>query len=302
MSNITFSILITTRNRLEDLKITLEKTTDLLKREDVECLIYDDGSTDDTLNFLKNTYPKITLFNNPKPKGLIYNRTVLLNSCKGKYAVSIDDDLNFLTENPLGEIETYFEENPKSAVLSFRIFWSKEEPSTYSTDEKPVRVKSFAGGANCFRVAAWKAIPNFPAWFVFYGEEDFASYHLFKKSWEVHYLPSVLTHHRVNLSSRKNNNDYIIRQRRSLRSGWYLIGLFYPVGLIPKELIYSLWIQLKTKVFKGNFKALLAIVGALIDLLFHIPKILRNRNGLSKQEFAEYKKLEETKIYWKPEE
>jgi glycosyltransferase involved in cell wall biosynthesis len=62
---IKFSILITTKNRLEDLKLTLQKISYLLLRNDVECIIYDDASTDNTSVFLKENYPTIQLYNKP---------------------------------------------------------------------------------------------------------------------------------------------------------------------------------------------------------------------------------------------
>jgi GT2 family glycosyltransferase len=148
---------------------------------------------------------------------------------------------------------------------------------------------------------AWRDIPNYPEWFVFYGEEEFASYQLFKKNWEIHYLPEVLVNHRVNVKSRRNNADYTIRLRRSLRSGWYLFFLFYPLKTIPREMVYSLWIQFKIKVFKGDFKALLAIGLALCDLVWNIPKIMKNSNRLTQKEYESYNQLPETKLYWQPE-
>src|SRR6478609_6015743 len=119
--NIKFSILITTKNRLEDLIITLQKVVHLLERDDVECLIYDDASEDNTSEFLEKNYPNIKLFKNKKSKGLIHNRNYLINNCKGDFAISIDDDLHFITENPLEQIEKYFFENPKCSLISFRI-------------------------------------------------------------------------------------------------------------------------------------------------------------------------------------
>ena len=40
-----FAILITTKNRLEDLIFTLDRINGLLLRHDLECIICDDGST-----------------------------------------------------------------------------------------------------------------------------------------------------------------------------------------------------------------------------------------------------------------
>ena len=129
-----------------------------------------------------------------------------------------------------------------------------------------------------------------------------SSMQLFKKKWEVHYLPEVLINHRVNLKARRKNADYTIRLQRSLRSGWFLYFLFYPLKTIPRKMAYSIWIQLKMKVLKGDFKALKALVFALFNLTTYFPMIIKNKNRLSDEEFFEFQQLENTRIYWCPEQ
>jgi glycosyltransferase involved in cell wall biosynthesis len=293
-----FSILITTKNRLNDLAFTLNRIKHLLDRNDVECVIFDDGSTDGTYEYVKQNFPNIQLQRNAVSKGYIFCRNKMLNETKADYAISLDDDAHFLTENPLESIRNYFEEYPNCGLLALRIFWGLEEPSALVSTEKPHRVQGFVGCAHVWRMQTWREIPHYPEWFVFYGEENFASYQLFKNNREIHYLPEVLVHHRVDVKSRRNNADYTIRLRRSLRSGWYLFFLFFPVKKIPLKIIYSLWIQFKDKVFKGDFKALKAIVLALFDLFWNMPRILRNSNRLTQKEYENYNQLPETKLYW----
>lgn len=301
MKDATFSILITTKNRKDDLIFTLHKIQHLLERQDVLCLICDDGSTDGTFEFIQDNFPKIQLIQNPKSKGLIYSRNRLMDLVTTEFAISIDDDLHFITQNPLEIIQKAFDEKPKTGLFSFRIFWDLNEPKSTICDNVSHQMKSFAGGANVWRMSAWKEIPDYPSWFIFYGEEDFASYQLFKKKWNVYYLPEVLVNHRVNIKERKKDPDYALRLRRALRSGWYLYFLFYPISVIPKKMMYSIWIQLKLKVFKGDLRALKAIILAMFDLMFSIPKIIKNSNRLSIEEYKAYQKLDETKLYWQPE-
>ncbi len=296
-----FTILITTKNRLQDLIFTLAKIEALLKKEDVACIICDDGSDDGTTAYLQSNYPNIHLIRNEKSKGLIYSRNKLLGLTHSEFAISIDDDLHFITPNPLELIENHFRQNPKCGLIGFRIFWSTSEPTSTSTNEKPIRMKSFAGGAHVWRMSAWHQIPEYPSWFIFHGEEDFAAYELFKKGIEIHYLPTVLVHHRVDLKVRKTQSDYTLRLRRSLRSGWNLYFLFFPLYKIPRMLAYSIWMQLKLKVFKGDFKALKAILQAGFDVICFTPKIIKNSNRLTLKEYAEFEKLENIKLYWKPE-
>jgi glycosyltransferase involved in cell wall biosynthesis len=301
MIGATFTILITTKNRKDHLAFTLLQIQNLLERNDVKCIICDDGSNDGTASFLESQYPNIQLIENLKSEGLIYSRNRLMQLVITDYAISLDDDLHFITQNPLRSIAAFFDQNPNVGVIGFRIFWSTSEPKSIISAEQPHRMKSFAGGAHAFRMKTWYDIPKYPDWFIFYGEEDFASYQLFKKGWEIQYLPEVLVHHRVDLKARRTTRDYTIRSRRSLRSGWYLFFLFYPIHIIPRKMAYSLWMQFKLKVFRGDMKALQAISLALLDLVLAIPKIIKNSNRLTLEEYKAYQKLPETKIYWEPE-
>jgi glycosyltransferase involved in cell wall biosynthesis len=296
-----FSILITTKNRVKDLAFTLEKIKHLIARDDLECRVFDDGSVDGTSKFITDQFPKIILNTNEVSKGYLYCRNKLLSQTNAEFAISLDDDAHFITQNPLEIIADYFNQYPSVGLLGCRIFWSSQPPSSTMTNEVPLRVKSFVGCGHVWRMKAWREIPNYPEWFKFYGEEDFASYQMFKKSWEIHYLPAILVHHRVDIVARKNYQDYSLRLRRSLSSGWKLFFLFYPLHIIPKKLLYSVWIQLKLKVFKGDMRALKALVTALVDLFLCIPKIVKHANRLTQKEYRAYQRLPEAKIYWHPE-
>lgn len=295
-----FSIHITTKNRITDLAFTLDKIKYLLVRNDVECVVFDDGSTDGTYEFVKQNFPNIKIHRNEVSKGYIFCRNTMLNETKATYAISLDDDAHFITQNPLELIQDYFEQNANCGLIALRIFWGLQEPNTTVSNEKPTPVQGFVGCGHVWRTTAWREIPSYPEWFVFYGEENFASYQLYKNNWQVQYLPDVLVHHRVNVKSRKNNSDYTLRLRRSLRSSWYLLFLFYPLALIPRKIIYSIWMQFK-KVINGDFKVFQALILALLDLVCAIPLIIKNSHRLSKKEYDIYNKLPETKIYWQPE-
>jgi glycosyltransferase involved in cell wall biosynthesis len=185
MIKYSFAILITTKNRFDYLVFTLEKIQNLLHREDVECIICDDGSTDNTEEYLKKNHPQIKVLKNEKSKGLIYSRNRLLDMTTADFAISLDDDAHFITDNPLELIQNYFENNSNCAVLGFRIFWSLNEPVSINTNEKPHRVKGFVGCAHVWRMSSWRTIVNYPEWFVFYGEEGLLKQKVDK---EVSYL------------------------------------------------------------------------------------------------------------------
>ena len=297
-----FSIQITTKNRKADLSYSLQRLEKVLERDDVECMVFDDGSTDGTSEFVSENYPQIRLSRNQSSKGLMYCRNRMLNATTAKYAISLDDDAHFLTEEPLERIEAHFNQNPKCAVVAFRIWWTKDENQYASTVQKNEIVKGFPGGAHAWIVEIWSQIENYPEWFEFYGEEDFAGMQLFKKGYTVDYVPEILVQHRVDLAARAIvNKDGAIRYRRAFRAGWYLYFIFYPFSTIPKKLAYSLWMQLKLRVFNGNFRTIFPLMRAILDVVVNSGKLSRMRKPFTKTEFLNYSKLPESKIYWKPE-
>jgi len=301
MEEITFSFFISTYNRVEDLKYTLKHLEPLLQSLKVECLICDDASTDGTSEFLNAHYPHLRLFKNEEHKGYIYSRNFLLTQVKGQYAISMDDDLNFISSNVLAIIKAYFESKPKCAVQGFRVFWGKEEPIAKHTSQIAMQVRNFVGCAHAFRMKAWKEIPEYPEWFVFYGEENYASFQFFKNNWEIHYVPEVLGHHRVDMKARKKNTkDFITRQRRALRAGWYVNFIFLPVLVALRFWFYSIWAQLKNHVLKGHLKILVILPLVFVDLFRNLPRVFNRNYRLSAEEYVRYKNLPPIPIYWTP--
>ena len=296
------SILITTKNRQEDIILTLSKIYYILQDENVECVVFDDGSTDGTHKVIQNRFPKVKLYRNETSKGYLFCRNKMLNETNSEYAISLDDDAHFITKNPIEKIENYFSENPKCGVIAFRIFWGVSELKSEFTTNITKVVKGFVGCGHAWNLKAWRDIPNYPEWYQFYGEENFAAMQLFKNNWKVHYLPNILVQHRVDLKNRVLvDNDFAYRYRRSLRADWFNYFLFYPLIKIPKKIAYSIWMQFKHKIFKGYFKVLTPLILAIFDVFWQSPKIIKNRNPLTQKQYEDYMKLKQTKLFWNSE-
>ncbi len=147
-----------------------------------------------------------------------------------------------------------------------------------------------------------KKFLNYPAWYRFYGEENFAALQLFKKGWEVHYLPSVLVHHRVDNKARKKDADYYLRARRSLRADWYNYFIFYPKRKLVRLFLYSIKAQLLKAKKTKDMKVVKNLFLAMGDMVINSSRLKKNRNSLTISEYNEWKELPDTRIYWKFEE
>ena len=86
----------------------------------------------------------------------------------------------------------------------------------------------------------------------------------------------------------------------SLRSAWYLYLIFYPLNEIPRRFFYSIWMQIKLKLFKGDYKAFAGLLLGFMDLMINSGRLLLNGDRLSIIEFEEYQELPAAKIYWNP--
>jgi len=301
MTHHKIAIHISTKNRCDDLLCTLQKTKQLFGAT-VNCVVFDDGSTDGTFEKVKQQFPEVALQRNEISKGYIYCRNKMLNETNAEFAISLDDDAHFLTENPIDVITTYFSTNPTCGVIATRIFWGKDFAGSSETNENSQQVNSFVGCGHVWRMKAWHNIPNYPEWFEFYGEENFAAFQLFKKKWKIQYVPQLFVQHRVDMKERsKISSDSAFRYRRAIRAGWCTYFLFNPFSKIPRKMGYSIWMQFKTKIFKGNLKIITPLFLAMLDLFLFIPKLYKHRNALTTEEYNNYLKLNEAKIFWKPE-
>jgi hypothetical protein len=292
---------ITTRNRLQDLMKTLELSDELLKDKRLETIICIDGHEPETESILSEKYPQFKIITHPIPIGLIACRNKLMQQTQTPFALSLDDDLNLLTENNIDMIINWFVANPKCAVQSFRIYWSLTLPNNFDCKEKTQLVRGYAGGAHAFKMEAWKSINSYPEWYIFYGEEEYTSMQLFKKGWQIHYRPEILSHHRVDINSRKlNKGNYIIRQLRSYRAGLFNIACFFPIRVIPKIYAYSFWNQFKTKTLKGDWKGTLGYLFGIISFIFNLYRLPVYAKRFSMDEFNKYMKTKTVPLYWKP--
>ena len=87
------SIIITTYNRCEDLRECLASIPwALCESEQVEVVLMDDGSTDDTQAMVESDFPQVFLMHNEANKGPSYSRNRCIAAAKGNLLLCIDSD------------------------------------------------------------------------------------------------------------------------------------------------------------------------------------------------------------------
>src|SRR6266581_4244479 len=119
----TLSIMITTRNRIEDLKQTLRVLTTLNPAPD-EILITADGCTDATAEFLKSALPKAKVVVNQPGIGSVASRDRMMREARGDLVLALDDDSYPEQSDCVARIVPLFDRGPNwqcSIFLSARM-------------------------------------------------------------------------------------------------------------------------------------------------------------------------------------
>jgi glycosyltransferase involved in cell wall biosynthesis len=93
------SIVITTKNRKEDLRCALKSC--LFQTVQPEIIVMDDGSTDGTSEMVKNEFPSVLLYSFYESRGYIIRRNEGAAMATGDILFSIDDDAEFSTTSVL---------------------------------------------------------------------------------------------------------------------------------------------------------------------------------------------------------
>jgi GT2 family glycosyltransferase len=296
----TFSLLITTRDRREDLLRTLSVMVPLLL-PDNEIVVFDDGSTDGTADAVARSHPEVSLIRQSPGIGYIAARNRLLDRARGSYAISLDDDAEVLSSDFLATIAAHFEANPHCGVIACSISWGSQPPSAApSPQELPCRVRSFVGCGHVWRLESWRSTRPYPEWFEVYGEEDYASLQLLRNGWEVHYVPSILVHHRVDMR-RRPTAEQSFRYRRHFRSGVYLMCLFFPLRVLPRHLTYAYAVQFGRRILRERrWSATWDLLWSLRQLVVNLRNIKGARAVLTDEQWTTWKSTPPAVIYWKP--
>ena len=222
MNKVKISYIIITWNGkqlLTDLLISMKKQ---LLRTDVEVIVTDNGSSDDTTEWLTVTYPSIHLISLDTNKGVAYARNRALEQASGEYLFIIDNDIQ-LTDEAVEGMEQYMDTHPDVGMVGCRLNYPNGEIQesckpypgirqkihhilapqssfmTYASQilaGQPFEPEYIIGACQLIRAKAYKQVGPLDE-NIFYGPED-CDYCLRLRAagWKVIYLPPyTMIHH-----------------------------------------------------------------------------------------------------------
>ena len=231
-TRLNFSVMITTRNRLEDLKRTIQVMKQL-DPQPSEILITADGCTDDTTTLVRKELPSARLFVNAVRRGSVASRDRMMREATGDLVLALDDDSYPEQTDCLNRLAKLFSERPNLAVVHFPQH-TDEYPETLSrTDFAPAGLtRSFANSGACLRRSIYLELPGFvPRFFHMYEEPDYGL-QCVASGYEVYYTPLITIRHHWSGQSRSNLRNHRRHARNELWSTLMRCPFPYSAGLV----------------------------------------------------------------------
>jgi GT2 family glycosyltransferase len=226
------SVMITTRNRIEDLRRTC-LVLQQLNPAPIEVLITMDGCTADVVEAVKADLPEARLFVNQVGLGSVASRDRMMRAARGDLVLALDDDSYPEQLDCISRIVPFFEQRPRLAVLNFPQRTDEySETLTQTNFGSEHSARSFANSGAALRRATYLQLAGFePRFFHMYEEPDYglqcvaAGYH-------VRFSPIVTIRHHYAGHAR---DEICIHHRHARNEFWSTLmrcPLPFAVGIV----------------------------------------------------------------------
>ena len=218
------SIGIATKNRWQDLKITLDKLTEFNLSPYLPIIIYDDGSNVPCPFNWEKIPLNIQLKRFNQSQGLIVRRNQLAKAMETKYYLSLDDD-SFPVAGSLVEAIEFAESHDHDLFcLAFPIYnpvlGEYQSQSLYS---EPYQVRSFIGCGHLLHLPRFLELGGYREELTHQGEEMEIAARAFQKGYKCYHFPNLEIHHTASNQGRNwHRMDYYGARNNILWNDWFM--------------------------------------------------------------------------------
>ena len=243
-----FSIMITTRNRRDDLQLTLTRLQSL-RPYPAEVMVCADGCTDDTVAMVTEQHPSITLIRNEQGQGSVASRDRMLRQLQGDWVLSIDDDSYPLDDDFFARAESLIQAHPEVAVFTFP---EQRDGEVYTSAQKSPTAPSHYAAAypNCAALmdrSFYLQQPGFPPSFFHMYEETDYSLQCYAAGRGVWFESSLIFRHHLSAAQRQPVRRHHQNARNELWSVWRRC----PWPWLPAVAAFRVWRQFRYACTEG---------------------------------------------------
>lgn len=280
------SVIIATRNRLEDLLLTLEH----VRRDTcpgVEVLVYDDASDIDPRPAVARRFPEVCVVRNDRRAGHVELRNRLVAMARSPVCVSLDDDSSFESADALTRIVAVFAAHPRLGLLSCRIRQGAGDVWP-ARNGGPLRATaSFIGCGFAVRSSAFAAVGGFDTAILRQGEERDLAVRLLDAGYEIRQADDILVHHRESPVGR----DHQFIHAHALRNELLFVLKRAPAPFVPGRLARHALGHMAYCAARGWWRAWGC---GMAGFLRRAPRALGQRRSVSRRTWREYTDLMRT--------
>jgi GT2 family glycosyltransferase len=216
-AKMTVSVMITTKNRMVDLRRTCH-ALQRLNPTPLEVLITLDGCTEDTVAAVQAELPEARVFVNEIGLGSVASRDRMMREARGDLVLALDDDSYPEQSDCIAHIVPFFEQRPNLAVLFFPQR-TDEYPETLAQTNfgSEHLTRSFANSGAVLRRATYLQLPGFESrFFHMYEEPDYAL-QCMAAGYEVLFSPVITVRHHYSGQAR---NEIRVHHRHARNEFW----------------------------------------------------------------------------------
>jgi glycosyltransferase involved in cell wall biosynthesis len=282
------TIMITTRNRRDDLAFTLERLLELGLAQ-MPLIVVDDASDAPILSDgLAQKFSRLKFVRNDSQQGLIANRNKMTLLAETPYVLSLDDDSCFRDAPDLQGAVAYLERQSRVVGLQFNNVDVNFDQRPVAKLE-PYRVQSYTGCGHLLKRTVFLRMGGYRSDFVHMGEEVEFCRKAWKAGWEVHMYPRIIIDHRRTPVARfpKKNIYYLTRNLIIIN---YLHIPFR--SMMPKLMsivLFMCWKNLRRPYLWGS------VLWGWLDGIKYCVAYRPERVPMTGQEFDEFRRAPATR-------
>lgn len=279
----------------------------------VNVIVVDNGSTDESVNLIKNKFPKVILLQNSKNLGFSggVNVGIKYALAEGYDGVALFNNDAVADKEWLKHLVATMEQNATYGIVTGKLLRMKGQyldstgqnytiwgaPFPRGRNQKDTgqfdtqtMVFGATGGATLYRANMLKEIGIFDERFFAYYEDDDLSFRARLSGWEVIYDPRAVAYHHVSATAAKLGKFTRYHATKNLMMT-YLKNM--PGLLFWKYLpLFIIWVILLaiSSILRGGVLAYLKGFG---QVLLNLPGLIHDRHRIQKQRKVPLKAIDQ---------
>jgi GT2 family glycosyltransferase len=256
MSNSLVTIIILNWNGRELLQECLNS---VIKTEykPIEIVVVDNGSTDDSVEFVRKDYKTVTILENGENLGYSEGNNRGIAIANGKYVVTLNNDI-IVEKDWLNKPIIYLDNDMKIGAIGCRQmnYYNRSVVDSYFhypvqeltlarlgygelyKEDSPFSVPGYVispnGGSAIYRKDIFIKIIGFDSNFFAYNDETDLCMRIFLNGWKCVYAPQAVVYHKDSASFKKTGGKrHYFHERNRI---WFIYK-YFPLSFIAKHII-----------------------------------------------------------------